>query len=353
MELLLKNQTYLVYLMSVMIVSGIIKDHRIFVEFYEFLHSKVRSKRLLLILISGLSGILPVPGRVTLSAGILSTLISNKKESRSKFGLIDYLSTHHYYLWSPLEKTVIIPMAVLGLSYSELLGYTFPLLVISIGYIAWYIFSKIKEEDLNLPPQSNRPFQLKSFLQRVFPLLFSIAGLIAGGSPLLVFLPLVGYYILFTAAWRDVPKIFSYINVKLVIFLAFVIAFGNYLARYEEPIRSYLHHLNLDLTTTTGLLTISIFAFGSSFLLGSSSKFAGIMTLLTTIYGIEYFTFFLALEFSGYLVSPFHKCLTIGKMYFDTPIRSYLSTLSFWCILMISYATLPILLKSFFHLGIS
>ena len=58
-----------------------------------------------------LGGILPIPGRVALSAPLLDAIAPPDKKKRSAFGVIDYLSTHHYYWWSPLEKTVVLPMA--------------------------------------------------------------------------------------------------------------------------------------------------------------------------------------------------------------------------------------------------
>jgi hypothetical protein len=70
-------------------------------------------------------------------------------------------------------------------------------------------------------------------------------------------------------------------------------------------------------------------------LLGSSGKFIGIAVLLTKIFGMKYFVLFFALEYSGYLISPSHKCTCIGKMYFGTPILDYAKVLLLWIILII------------------
>jgi len=50
---------------------------------------------------------------------------------------------------------------------------------------------------------------------------------------------------------------------------------------------------------------------------------------------MKYFVLFFALEYSGYLVSPSHKCTCIGKMYFGTPILDYAKVLLLWIILII------------------
>ena len=71
----------------------------------------VPSKRLFVVVTSAVAGVLPIAGRVSISAGILDT-IAPKDERRKHYGILDYLSTHHYYLWSPFEKSVITPLVV-------------------------------------------------------------------------------------------------------------------------------------------------------------------------------------------------------------------------------------------------
>jgi hypothetical protein len=321
-----------------MIVAGIIRDKSLFTDFYTYLIGKIKSRRWLLILVSALCGILPVPGRVTVSAGILDTMSSPNKKSRENFGLIDYLSTHHYYLWSPLEKTVIIPMAALGLSYTQFIGHTWPLLLITIVYTAWYIFTKIKEDDIDIRVATGDEKFKSSFIVNITPLLLAIVLMIAGVEPYYVFPALLFYYVTITSMWVEWKNWIKHINFKLVLFLAIIIIMSNIAVHYEENFRTYLDKNRPDITQPVGMALVSLIALGSSFLLGSSSRFAGIVVLLTGIYGIEYFTLFFTLEFAGYLVSPFHKCLSIGKFYFKTPVRHYMGMISLWCFFMIGYA---------------
>jgi len=127
---------YVFYLMAIMVIAGAVKDAGYLQALFRVIQSRIKSKRAVVALVSLFSGILPIPGRVAISAGILQSIApEDKGPSRSKFGIIDYLSTHHYYLWSPIEKTIIIPMAVLGLSYTQMLSYTGGLLAITLSYI--------------------------------------------------------------------------------------------------------------------------------------------------------------------------------------------------------------------------
>ncbi|MEE8058333.1 MAG: DUF401 family protein [Pseudomonadales bacterium] len=336
MELLLHNQSYLLYLIGVMMVSGMIRDQQLFAGLYTLLLRRIKSKRLLMALVALLCGVLPIPGRVTFSAGMLDTLVARKAPCRSKIGLIDYLSTHHYYLWSPLEKTVIIPMAVLGLSYGQFLVYSLPLLVVSLCFIAGYLFVYVKERDIDLQLAETAPVQAAALWMNTIPLLLAVAAMIYGFHPAMVFPGLVIYYHV-RSNNRDHRHLLTYVNLRLVLFLALVIIAGNVIAQHDEAIKSILSTYQLQMDQPDGVMIISLFAFGSGYVLGSSSKFAGLVALLSSLYGLEYLTFFLALEFSGYLLSPVHKCVWIGKMYFGTPLSHYFYTLSTWCVLIVAY----------------
>ena len=106
MEILqyLGDEIYLFVLISIMVVSGIAKEHSIFAGTYSFLKSKFKSNRVVIMLLSFVSGVLPIEGRATVSAGILDTATGTNGDnaSRKKLGIIDFLTTHHFYMWLSL-----------------------------------------------------------------------------------------------------------------------------------------------------------------------------------------------------------------------------------------------------------
>ena len=293
-ELLLKNQIYLFYLLGVMIISGIIKEKGYFNNLFNYIVNKVKSKKGVVALISLFSGILPIPGRVIISAGILDTIAPKSGKSRSKFGIIDYLATHHYYLWSPLEKTIILPIATLSLSYLEVLKYTSPLILVTLLYISYYIVFVLKEDDVEIKrndilKEKNNSIGIK-----------------------------------------------RYINWGLLLTVFVIIVLSNFISTYHDYFLGYIsYYPNLYISMCLGFL--------ASVILGSSGKFIGITVLLTQLFGIEYFTMFFAVEYAGYLISPIHKCVAIGKMYFGTPIVEYIKVLSVWAVLIILIGMLTLL----------
>jgi hypothetical protein len=287
-SLLLNNQEYLILLATVMGLSFIAKKNNVFVPVYEFLSRNIKSKRAVVALTSAISGVLPINGRVVVSAGILDTL-APKNKKREKFGIVDYLATHHYYFWSPLEKTVILPIAVLGITYTQFLGRVAPLLIAALIFIMFYIFSVLKEEDIELSITRKK-----------------------------------------TTVEEDKQQFVSYAKTLAVV--ALIIVLGNVISKYSDFIVSFV-----ETTRQDGLLIVALVAgFLGSLALGSSSKFGGFTAIAVSIFGIEYLPLFFAVDYAGYILSPMHKCLAIGKSYFGTPLKKYYSVLS-------SYAGLIVL----------
>ena len=279
---------YVLILALVMVLSGEIKQYNLFSPFYSYIIDKVKNKKLLVMMISFLGGILPIPGRVIVSAGLLDTIASNDPLKRSKLGIIDYLATHHYYNWSVLESTILIPMAVLSLSYWSVMGYLWPLLLGSIIFTGTYIW-KLKSEDINISKNV-------------------------------------------TCERSDIKPWYGFIKWDIIIFLFGIILFGNFVKHYNSFFKDYIQTC---LTNNLQFALLSIIAFIASFVLGSSSKFAGIVALLTSVCGLHYFTYFFALEYTGYLLSPNHKCVYIGMSYFKTPIWEYYKVLVLWSLVLL------------------
>lgn len=262
---------FIFFVIGIMMLTNLVNAKGYFVPFYRLLESKIKSKRLLVTLVSAVSGILPVPGRTIISAGALDTLAPDDNR-RQNYGIINYLSTHHYYLWSPLEATVLIPISVFGISYLKFLTLVAPLLLTLITITLYYIFYVLKESDIEVE-------KIQHIKREYHP---------------------------FKGTKWDV-----------VLFVGIVIIASNILKYFSEDIVNFFMNYN------TSLFIGSIIAFATSFILGSSSKFAGVTTALASVFGITYLPLFFALGYSGYLISPTHKCLIITKTYFNVSTRMY------------------------------
>jgi hypothetical protein len=338
LKIFINGQNYLFLVIFVMITVGIIKENALFNSLFYYIKKSVKSNRAVVALLSGIGGLLPISGRVTVSAGLLDTIAPMRgHKGRENYGIVDYLSTHHYYMWSPLEKTILVPMAAFGFTYTAIVGLLWPLLAVSLLMIFAYIFLYIKEGDVIITPTLSFDFKISEIVRNVMPMILAVSAVINGFSFIWAFGLLTFYYCLITQTW-DIKKLLSYVNWELVIIVAILIAFANFARGHESEITQFIKDSSFDMATITGGIFVSLIAFVSGFILGSSGRFVALAVLLTQLYGMDYFVWFFALEFAGYLLSPAHKCVGIGKSYFGTPILKYIFVLSLWGLLVITVA---------------
>jgi hypothetical protein len=290
MNIIFNNQWYVLYLACIMVMSAYVQRNGLIYPLLNKLIVFVPSKRLFVVATSAVAGVLPIAGRVSVSAGILDT-IAPKDDRRKHYGILDYLSTHHYYLWSPFEKSVIIPMAVLSLSYAEFMQLMWPLTIIAIVVPFVLIFTLLKEDDVIVQTQKQERTKVE------------------------------------------------WINWQLLVAVAILIMLGNYAREHTDTIKTYLEDNNLSIVSGAWI------GFAASFLLGSSSRFAAFTAILTSIFGVQYLPLFFAIDYTGYMLSPTHKCFAIGKMYFNTSLVTYYTHIILLCSLIIAVSILLVLFK--------
>jgi hypothetical protein len=281
LDVLFEEWYYIVTLVTVMVLSYFARKHDVFQPFYAFVAKYVKSKRTVVALISAVSGVLPINGRVVVSAGVLNTL-APADARRKKFGVIDYLATHHFYFWSPLEKTVLLPMAALNISYATFIASVWPLLAALVVYTLFYLYRVIKEDDIEIVVRTERRVQqldTKAIIKDNAITTLIVTGLLVAGN-------LVGYY-------KDF---------------------------FQAPIEA-AH-------SSGAVLLVALASLFASFLLGSSGKFAGVLSISLPIFGIMYLPLLFAANWAGYILSPMHKCMMIGKRMFGADFKDYYKVLS-------------------------
>ena len=335
-ESILKNELYMGYIFGIMILGGFIRDYSALEDVYALAKKYIKDNRVLVIITSLLGGILPIPGRVALSAPLLDAIAPPDKQRRSDFGVIDYLSVHHYYWWSPLEKTVVLPMAVMGVSYSTFLGYTIIPLIITLTYTWWYIFTKVPATSVIPNLEYVREFNWRRAITGWAPLIATVILLLnTGKGGAIFFFPwFLGMAIYYSIVFKD-WKWGKWLDGKFAIIATLVLALGGVVGLIKGPVMNYL-----QAATPEMLVPASLVAMVAAYIMGSSGKYAGMTSALVAIFGPQYLVWFLCTEYSGYLISPAHKCLMIGQQYFGTPIRKYYIVLSRLCVILVGYAAL-------------
>jgi hypothetical protein len=336
-----EKELFLPYIIGIMIVGGLVKQYGVLNEVFVALRKTFKSNRLVVAATALAGGVLPIEGRVVMSAPLLDSIASDKAQSRSKFGIVDYLSTHHYYWWSPLEKTVVLPMAALGMSYTTLMSHTIVPLGIVLAFAGVYIFKYVKETDVEIVEET-RSFSWQRLAKGWAPIVATMWFLVCYGDPdypylfSLWFGGLAAYYSFICNDW----KWGRYINWKFAGLAAIVLVLAGLFSEIKEPVMEYL-----KITSAQGsvaLVAVSVVGFLASFAMGSSGKYAGMATLLAQAFGAGYLTWFLCIEYAGYIISPMHKCLLIGQQYFGTPIRTYYKVLGMLIVALVGYGALTL-----------
>ena len=316
----------------IMITAGLAKEYNLFAPAYAYIKNTFKSNKAVVVLLSAIGGILPIEGRVTVSAGLLDTVAPKCGHGREKMGIVDYLATHHYYMWSPLEKTVILPIAMLGMTYAAWIGFIAPLLITSFVFIYWYIWNKVKDEEVAI---EDAEFKISAVVRNVVPMFAAIAAYIYEVDFILVFGALTLYYILLTQQWSW-KRLLSYVNWQVLIIAGVAIVAGNYFKSQEPFITELIKSSAFDPKTFVGMAIISAIGFAASFFMGSSGKFVAVAALMAQVFGVEYFLWFFAVDYVGYLLSPTHKCVVIGNRYFGTPLKTYYSALGAWGLILLA-----------------
>ena len=310
-----------------MMCVGILKHNNVLDPVYAAIQKKVTNKRLLMTILSGMFGILPVPGRITLATGCFDTCTRMHK-NRGQLGILAYLSTHHYYLWSPVEKSVLIVLAGLGLSYPEFIMIMLPYLATLMICTWFYIFFVMDDID-DIVLDFGEGTSGWKWLDSAIVVICILTGCVG-----VVPLPAVYLVALIYLLLRYRPKLkqlISYIDIKLLAFATIVIATGYLVHTHVEQIHNILGHLAGNYGAHVALLC----SFIASFLLGSSSKFAGIVVLLVPVYGIAMLPIFYIVDFCGYLLSPMHKCVLISNRYFKTKFVAFYNIVGIICLILI------------------
>lgn len=320
---------YILFLLEVLLIAKVCSLNGVFNNFFASIQNTVKSRRLSLLLLSAFSGVLPIQGRIVVSTGILSSGFAYG--NRAKLGIVNYLATHHYYLWSPLEKTVLIPMTVLGLSYTMWLNIFIPYIILSFAFLGAYVCLALNPDEIALEQQPKSDYSPL----HVVPLLASIGLMIYGVEAAYIFGACLSYYMTITKSTPSLALLRSAIPITVVVAVLVSMGLSSVVSTHFIAIKEFLTNSLFDIDSIRGFIYLTISLFTASFVLGSSGKFAGITAVCSSIYGLSWLPYIFLVEFLGYNLSPTHKCTVLSTTYFKIPIRQYVLVVGLWSTLLL------------------
>jgi hypothetical protein len=335
----LNTQIYLLFIIIILLISEIFKMNNNFADAILSLisiNSKIPKKYIFSFAVTIL-GILPIPGRIILINFLLDS-ISNKNNN---LGTLAYISTHHYYLWSPIETSVIISLGILHISYLKFLSYMFlPLLCYIIFFILYIIFI-IKESDFkNIIQTKNIKHYYSTFLDIGIFLLMVIISIFSNEKLITCYFFIVLVFLIIKYK-ISIKEIFLKLDHKFIISI-FIILYIGFIIKNSSFLKELLRNIA---TSSLSLPLIFLICFFLSFLFGSSSKYSTIAANTTLILGIQFFPLLYIVDYCGYILSPVHKCTFFIFSYFKFKFRFI-----FWLIILSLVVFIPTLILFIFNI---
>ena len=285
-----ESQQFTLILFLVYVICTIFKQYNIIADVFSCIKSdKIAGIGTILI-----SGALPIPGRIVLCSSILKS-INQKKDVNT--AIASYVGTHHYYLWSPIEKSVVIIIAGLGITYTQFLQALWVPIIVYFSFMMYFL-SKV-----NIVRNSVSTTSTKSSWIDISILISCL--LLSCAYPIIIYV-LCLYVLYLSLKYKVKLNLLREIDWKTICLVFVVLIAGTFVKQNHDILNNAI--MDADL-----LFTALFFSFIASYCLGSSSKFAGVCLLTTGVFGIQYLGLFYVVDFFGYMLSPCHKCRTITQ----------------------------------------
>ena len=324
------TQIYLLFVIIILSISEILKNNNSFSDTILSIlsiNSKIPKKWAFSFMVAIL-GMLPIPGRIVIVNFLLDAVVSKENPRAHRLGTLAYISTHHYYLWSPIETAVIISLGILKISYSEFLSYmVYPILGYMIFYLLYIIFF-IKETDFKEVIVSNSKINYNSLWDIIILFLSIIIAMVISNEKAMVVIFLIPLIILIIKYKISFKNIILNLDYKFITSIFIILCIG-FLIKNTVILKDILKFIS---TSSFNLFIIFLICFAFSFLFGSSSRYATIAGNMALLLGIQFFPLLYIVDYCGYILSPVHKCTFFIFSYFKYTVQFILIL----CILCLS-----------------
>jgi len=322
--LLMINVFMIAFYVSLYRRKDIIKD------LGEGLQKIFRNDILILTMVPGVIGLLPVPGGALLSAPIVDVVGDQRGLNGSLKLFINVWYRHIILFFYPLSTTIIFTSALTRISPWSLSILSLPLASIMF-ILGLTVFIKRSSHIIN---RSSTSYLSNDRIKRsVLPIMTTIVVslmMALSGNPLLsndlyviisVLLGIIILIILNRLAIRDISEAFKDKRMFEMIFLAFsIMLFRNFYSTIDlRSIQNFLITHTLDLRIMIILLPL-FFSLISGHPTTGIAVATPILSSLTQLSRDMIMIIYTA-SFLGYLGSPMHACYLYTAKYLQTPVR--------------------------------
>lgn len=284
----------------------------------------LKNGKLSLIFTSLFLGLMPVKGRTILSAPIIAQIARKNNLNNASASMVDYLSTHIYYLIFPLSTSLMLVIAMMKFNYFNFIFFLMPG-VLFLAIMVWHFVSK-SNISTNFAIETKSSF--KEAVRFVLPIvillislglseLYKIKYSILVGTAIFVALSLV----FLKPSKSQIKTAYKSVD-KYLIFILFLILLLSAFTSNSPLIKNYFAGI---ITSAYGIPILIVMGYLVGFTIGSSSTMvSAIFPLLAPILTGNPFAYQIAAivyasEYAGYIASPAHPCCHYAASFFNMP----------------------------------
>ena len=324
----IKNIKYwelVVLFSSVLFITNIYRQMKNTADNLLYWTKFLKNGKLSLIATALFLGIMPVKGRTILSAPIIAEISRKNKLNDDSASMVNYLSTHIYYLMFPLSTSLMFVIATMNFDYFRFVFFLLPG-IIFLAAVVWYYASK---------SNISEDFAIKSKASFGEAVNFTIPVFV-----LLVFLGMYGLYkvkysilvgsILFIAlslkflkpSKSQIKTAWQMMDKYLILMLVLILLLSS-LSKHSPFVKEFLLGAINNSFYSIPILIVAGYLVGLT--VGSSSTMvSAIFPLLAPIiigtpFAYQIAAIVYASEYAGYVASPAHPCCHYAASFFNVP----------------------------------
>lgn len=304
------------------ILGNLLKKYRILQKIVDLLLGIISNKKLIMMIIPSMIGILSVPGGAVLSAPFINNIGENLDIIPARRAAINLIYRHIAMLLFPFTTTLMfIKAAIPELNIYKVIGFGIPF-VIGIIILGYMLFMRGKGNGEKL----EKEISFKNIVELIVmtsPIYISVIINVITGLPF--FISMVGSVIIvyFLSDKKDFfQNIIKSINYDTIILVMAILILKDIILQMDNMLELINNLLMRSQGEIKIMLIFTIVSFFFGYITGyPTSSLAVTLPLLSMMElgnnALHIYTFFLlAVSFIGYFYSPLHLCqaLTLNEM---------------------------------------
>ena len=299
----------------VTILGGLMKQYKILDKIVESMTAVISNKKIILMIIPALIGMLIVPGGALLSAPFINNLGEEMDIRASRRAAINLVVRHIAMFVVPYSTSLLIisgSMPELNISKVILFNLMYVIPMIVIGYFMFIKDIKYEKEESD---NKDKGKNLLALLAYTSPIYICVILNILTGLPFYITLIASVALVFLIGDKKDFPMhLVKSLNINTVSTVIAIFIIKGIIIRMDELLLIF----NNSFAQSSSIFTIMIVFFISSFLFGfiTGSQQAAMAILLPMIFALQvseqmiyvYIYYAFACAFLGYFFSPIHLC---------------------------------------------